>query len=190
MIFASVFTGLDRQPMRSNIEVVKSAGQGEIDLPWQKEWPETRSLRQSSHVKPGKNIIDHMQMKPEWHDAYPKMGLDGTYLGDHYPLCSQLPPDGFLSEGATYEFSPVALEGALELSSTSALGLALSGKAKVTLQQSLTCEGAECNGWIWAVKVAEAYYEYVPPKRLALLLVLLYGPRLGVSTSSFTRAVS
>ena len=28
MTFASVFTGLDRQPMRSNIEVVKSSGQG------------------------------------------------------------------------------------------------------------------------------------------------------------------
>lgn len=110
-----------------------------------------------------------MQMKPEWHDAYPKMGLDGTYLGDRYPLCSQLPRDAFLSEGAIYEFSPVALEGALELSTTSALASALSGgAAKVTLEQSLTCEGTECDGWIWAVKVGEAYYEFVPPKRLGL----------------------
>lgn len=50
MNFARVFTGFDEQAERANIE----------------------------HVEGKSNMIDPMQMKAEWHDAYPKPKLDGT----------------------------------------------------------------------------------------------------------------
>ena len=50
MNFARVFTGFDEQAERANIE----------------------------HVEGKSNMIDPMQMKAEWHDAYPKPKLDGA----------------------------------------------------------------------------------------------------------------
>ena len=52
MNFARVFTGFDEQAERANIE----------------------------HVEGKSNMIDPMQMKAEWHDAYPKPKLDGTLV--------------------------------------------------------------------------------------------------------------
>ena len=37
-----------------------------------------------------------------WHDVYPKPDLDGNFLGDGYPLCSDLPPAYFLSQGVEH----------------------------------------------------------------------------------------
>ena len=75
MNFARVFTGFTRQPMRSNIERMK-----------------------------GGNKVDPMRMVGRWHDRYPKPDLYGGYLGDGYPLCSDLPARAFLAKGARYEF--------------------------------------------------------------------------------------
>lgn len=38
--------------------------------------------------------------KADWHDVYPKPDLDGNFLGDGYPLCSDLPAGTFLAPGA------------------------------------------------------------------------------------------
>ena len=45
-----------------------------------------------------------MQLKPHWHDAFPKMDLWRSYVGDSYPLCVDLPPRPFLRRGARYRF--------------------------------------------------------------------------------------
>eukprot|EP00931_Biecheleriopsis_adriatica_P060389 TRINITY_DN3626_c0_g1_i1.p1 TRINITY_DN3626_c0_g1~~TRINITY_DN3626_c0_g1_i1.p1 ORF type:complete len:2436 (-),score=328.82 TRINITY_DN3626_c0_g1_i1:104-7411(-) len=73
---ARVFTGLDNQPARSNIEMVDSST----------------------------NYIDPMQMRAEWHDIHPKPDLDGGYFGDGYPRCSDLPAHAHLAKGAKYVF--------------------------------------------------------------------------------------
>ena len=116
-----------------------------------------------------------MQMKADWHDAYPKMDLDGNYLGDGYPLCEDLPQDAFLSSGARFEFlsSHYGSNDALILDSASPLYQALcspdgsgacSFQASVLLSQDLSCHGDECDATLPnAVKVGAAYYEFVPP---------------------------
>eukprot|EP00931_Biecheleriopsis_adriatica_P057277 TRINITY_DN3397_c0_g1_i3.p1 TRINITY_DN3397_c0_g1~~TRINITY_DN3397_c0_g1_i3.p1 ORF type:complete len:2330 (-),score=299.84 TRINITY_DN3397_c0_g1_i3:580-7488(-) len=83
MSLARVFTGFDTQPPRSNIEA---------------------SVFQNS------NFIDPMRMRPEWHDAHPKVDLDGGYIGDGLPQCSDLPAYSYLSKGARYVLRPVTQE--------------------------------------------------------------------------------
>ena len=123
----------------------------------------------------GRNIIDPMQMKPEWHDAYPKMDLDDNYLGDGYPLCEDLPRGVFLSSGARFEFygSQYGSSDALTLNESSALYQVLcspdgsgtcSFKASVVLSQDLSCHGDECDATVPnVVKAGAAYYEFIPP---------------------------
>lgn len=43
-----------------------------------------------------------MRIEVGWRDAFPKLGLDQTYVGDGLPLCSDLPAQHFLRKGATY----------------------------------------------------------------------------------------
>lgn len=54
----------------------------------------------------GLNYIDPMQFEPAWRDSLPKLGLEDhagrQYVGDKYPLCSDLPKMHFLKAGATY----------------------------------------------------------------------------------------
>jgi hypothetical protein len=71
---ARAWTGLDRQQTRANIE----------------------DLRYEA------NRIDPMTLVPAWHDPYPKMGLDGNYIGEGIPLCVDAPDQQFLKVGATY----------------------------------------------------------------------------------------
>ena len=118
-----------------------------------------------------------MQMKSEWHDAYPKMDLDDNYLGDGYPLCEDLPKGAFLLKGARFEFlsSQYSSNDVLTLHSSSALFQALcsasassggscSFQAVVVLSQDLSCHADECDATIPSVlKVGSAYYEFVPP---------------------------
>eukprot|EP00913_Durusdinium_trenchii_P018103 g17011.t1 len=75
MNFARVFTGFDEQADRDNVEYVQNH-----------------------------NFIDPMRVNARWHDVYPKPDLDGNFLGDGYPLCSDLPPGYFLLQGAKFEF--------------------------------------------------------------------------------------
>ena len=50
------------------------------------------------------NMVDPMQLKPTWRDAFPKMDLHDRYLGDGHPLCAELPPRSFLRVGARYRY--------------------------------------------------------------------------------------
>lgn len=71
--YARVWTGFTRAPVRGNIE-----GLGFV------------------------NHIDPMLLNAEWHDSFPKLGLDNHYVGDGLPLCSDLPQRHFLKSGAVY----------------------------------------------------------------------------------------
>merc|ERR1719352_17033 len=100
MNFARVFTGFDEQLLRPNIEKMKG----------------------------DQNKIDPMQMHAGWHDVYPKSDLDSNYLGDGYPLCSDLPPQSFLSKNVKYAFLGYSYDSdALPLSEDSQLSKALCG---------------------------------------------------------------
>lgn len=72
--FARAWTGFRRQSPRGNIEN------------W--DW--------------NPNRIDPMAINPRWRDVLPKMDLYGGYIGDSYPLCSDLPKRQFLNIGAKY----------------------------------------------------------------------------------------
>jgi hypothetical protein len=43
-----------------------------------------------------------MEVQRNYRDSLPKLGLDGRYVGDGLPLCSELPYRHFLRSGATY----------------------------------------------------------------------------------------
>jgi len=151
MSFAQVFTGFMQADLRYNMEM---------------------------KLVPN-NWIDPMQMVEPRHDVYPKSDLIGGYLGDGYPLCSDLPPRYFLSEGAQYDFLGYTYDDddfdVVVAPATSALyGVICSGEdssdgscayaATVTLQETLNCDGAECNmDDLAVVKVGAAYYEFIPP---------------------------
>ena len=75
MSFARVWTGFDFQAMRGNIE-------------------------HSGHVQ---NQVDPLQIIAAWRDTFPKTDLNGNFLGDSYPLCSDLLSERpFLRLGAKY----------------------------------------------------------------------------------------
>jgi hypothetical protein len=57
-------------------------------------------LRGNFEPHPNFNIIDPMKINPIEHDSFPKNGLDGTHIGDGYPLCKNLPKQAFLKKGA------------------------------------------------------------------------------------------
>jgi len=141
--FARVWTGFDRQPTRSN-----------LPLPSGRNTP---------------NVFDPMMIKPSWRDRFPKAKLDAGYLGDRYPLCTDLPPQYFLLKGARYKYiGSNSAEGAVfdawegvnfigrfePVQSTSSLYKALcetntttgicTFPAEVVLGQMLACDGKEC----------------------------------------------
>jgi hypothetical protein len=43
-----------------------------------------------------------MQIVADYRNAFPKSGLDGTFIGDRYILCEDLPSASFLKKGAKY----------------------------------------------------------------------------------------
>ena len=72
--FARAWTGFSRSGTRSNYEGFK--------------W--------------NPNKIDPMRILGERRDPFPKLDLDGGFIGDGYPLCTDIPPKSFLRKGATY----------------------------------------------------------------------------------------
>eukprot|EP00928_Gymnodinium_smaydae_P011944 TRINITY_DN1436_c0_g1_i1.p1 TRINITY_DN1436_c0_g1~~TRINITY_DN1436_c0_g1_i1.p1 ORF type:complete len:1935 (-),score=245.15 TRINITY_DN1436_c0_g1_i1:282-5306(-) len=151
MNFARVFTGLSKDFRRSNIEVSWSAF----------------------------NFIDPMVMNPDRHDAYPKPDLYGGYLGDNYPLCSDVPADAFLARGAKYVLLGTTYDGAsdvMTLRRDSSLYSVLCGsdplaescnfmRPVVELQDAIPCFEEECNVLgMRVVKVSNAFFEFSPPK--------------------------
>ena len=166
MSFAKVWTGSDRQMSRGNMESKTGIG--------------------------ANNLVDPVQLKPEWRDYFPKTSLDRDYLGDGYPLCLELPKRSFLSRGATYRFTnQVPIEGneysprpRFTPKKTSALykvlcarGTALESNctfpAEVVLKGDLACNGEECyTEHIRMVTIEERgeeyYYTYEPPTCVTL----------------------
>ena len=150
-----------------------------------------------SHVRRGnsenfeENPIDPMFIDAEYRDRFPKMGLDGKYIGDGYPLCSDLPEKHFLSKGARYRLLGASPKPELHidptewrrddtseymtLSASSELYDALcsprsngacSYPVKVVLPTKLACFSGsdECSiDTLRTVKVGELYYEYIRP---------------------------
>ena len=47
-------------------------------------------------------VIDPMRIDQATRDKFPKTNLLGGYIGDHVPLCEDLPPKHHLRKGATY----------------------------------------------------------------------------------------
>ena len=80
--FARVWTGLNLQNPRKNIEMAPSGAYREFH-----------------------NYIDPLQMKATDHDIFPKPDLDGEFLGDGYPQCNMLPSKHFFRKGATYRYT-------------------------------------------------------------------------------------
>mmetsp|Transcript_662 Transcript_662/g.1594 ORF Transcript_662/g.1594 Transcript_662/m.1594 type:complete len:2342 (-) Transcript_662:143-7168(-) len=60
------------------------------------------SKRRGNSVAQNGNRLDPMTVVPKWRDQFPKMGLNGKYIGDGYPLCADLPIHDFLKKGAKY----------------------------------------------------------------------------------------
>eukprot|EP00971_Amphidinium_carterae_P337823 6474864-Amphidinium_carterae.1 len=151
MEFARVFTGFDFNGPRTNTEAAEFFIEG--------------------------SMIDPMRMHGSRHDVYPKMDLNGDYLGDRYPVCGDLAKAAFLLDGAVYELEGIAGVGAVEvlnLTSDSLLFAELCGSSappctfanKVRLSSSVACTGEECQVVaenLQVVKVDSAYYRYVQP---------------------------
>jgi hypothetical protein len=139
------------------------------------------------NVEGRNNRVDPMRIEPSWRDRFPKTDTTGGYIGDHYPLCEDLPKRAFLKKGAVYRFlgsSPlpelisdpsefVSLDSIerVVLKPSSALKSKLCNfnngkcnyKNKVVLDSNLSCDGIECD--LEAIRVvqvgASAFYEYV-----------------------------
>uniref|UniRef100_A0A7S4JX61 DUF1501 domain-containing protein n=1 Tax=Odontella aurita TaxID=265563 RepID=A0A7S4JX61_9STRA len=76
MNYARVWTGFDYQKRRGNAEEFEQS----------------------------KNRLDPMRIEARWRDKFPKRTLNGGYIGDHYPLCVDMPLDMFLRNSAKYRF--------------------------------------------------------------------------------------
>ena len=131
------------------------------------------------------NHIDPMDIEAEARDAFPKLGLDGIYIGDLYPLCSDMPEYHFLTKGAKYRLlggtslpelqkEPASWDVTavrMVLSPTSELYQKLCNPqadgtcnyaSVVTLDAPLTCTESECE--VETVKVVQVdgiNYEYI-----------------------------
>lgn len=143
--FARGWTGFNHAPRRSNVE---------------------------AYYWDTGNRIDPMIIHGPWRDHSPKLDLHRGYIGDRYPLCTDLPEYHFLRKGAAYRLlgsSKYALwhsqsdwwftSGknitALDLTSSSQLydklcnasveGEPCSYASIVNLDSNLSCDSAECD---------------------------------------------
>ena len=162
MSFARIWTGFDYQQGRGNVEENTWSG----------------------------NRHDPMKIQAGWRDKFPKTDMTGGYIGDGYPLCTDLPAKMYLKKGAQYRLlgsshMPELMEDdpkfitdlsvkKFTLASNSTLKSKLCNadsngncqwKNTVTLEQNLDCTGQECAAdTVRVVQVSSAiHYEYVRP---------------------------
>jgi cullin-associated NEDD8-dissociated protein 1 len=134
------------------------------------------------------NSIDPMRINVSWRDQFPKLGIDGIYVGDQYMLCADIPKQSYLRKGAQYQLlgrSPVSSlqnphrqnDGTifwLTIDPSSYLYSLLckddnttgscSYPSTLELQYSLQCTGSECDTeMVQIIKVNDIYYEYLKP---------------------------
>ncbi|CAB9513781.1 Protein of unknown function (DUF1800) [Seminavis robusta] len=155
--YARAWTGFHAQKLRGNIE------------------PQTN------------NRIDPMRINNLLRDRLPKMGVSRKYIGDGYPLCSDLPTRHFLVRGATYRLlgssskaelhndppmlHPSAVQFILEPEShlyeklcNAGAGSMCNYLSVVVLNETVACLGRECSvDAIRSVSVGGVFYEYVRP---------------------------
>jgi hypothetical protein len=135
-----------------------------------------------------KSRQDPLRIEVDRHDFFPKISIDGGWIGDRYPLCVDLPKYHFLKMGAKFVFrgdsslprkhyNPVHWDSdesirRFVLSPDSGLHQALCNKGSdgscnfastVTLDSNLACHGQECRvDDVVIVQVqAGAFYEYI-----------------------------
>lgn len=162
MAFSRIFTGFRRQNQRANTENKKPTG--------------------------SQNKIDPLRLDPQIRDLFPKMNLYGGYIGDGYPLCSDLPSKMFLRKGALYSYigsrplpeiieedpsiftrpdtTRVVLRPASKLYQELCRfsGGKCRYKSQVVLPRNLPCDGKECGiESARVVQVGRAFYEFVRP---------------------------
>lgn len=131
------------------------------------------------------NRLDPMYIVQDWRDRFPKTDLTEGYIGDGYPLCTDLPERMFLRKGAKYRLLgpnplPELIKDNPDLANPNydikrfvlapgPLRVALSQvggewKGVVVLDSNLLCTGDECDvDTVRVVKVDDIYYEYVAP---------------------------
>ena len=162
--YARAWTGFDEQNFRGNFE-------------------------RTGETQP--NRIDPMQIVIDWRDILPKIDLKDGYIGDGYPLCSDMPDRSFLRKGASYRLlgssmnlqlstnppawtnfdatkKMLSLDPSSELynvlcSPTTPGGSDCSFRSEVEITDNLACFGQEC--LVDTVNLLEVttgiYFEYV-----------------------------
>jgi uncharacterized protein (DUF1501 family) len=143
------------------------------------------------------NWMDPMTLDGQARDWFPKRDLLDGWIGDRYPLCSDLPAKHFLKTGATYKllgkssqpryhFDNPSWDGdetinRMTLSPSSNLygllcadnGVSCTYPSVITIANDITCYGFECDlDTVRVVQVApNVFYEYVrkPCVHLAFL---------------------
>ena len=152
---------------------------------------ETQSIRGNVEIFTSKNLVDPMQIIPEWRDIFPKIDLANGYIGDGYPLCVDMPHKSFLRKNAKYRL--LGSSTLLELQSNPPASIDAQSKSftllksshlynelckpktqggtdcnwqnEVVLKQNLDCVGQECDvDTLRLVQVTDnVYFEYVHP---------------------------
>ena len=135
-----------------------------------------------------RNRLDPMRIDAPRRDPWPVADLDGGFVGDRLPLCSDLPDQSFLKAGANYRLNggnprPTLMTDRSEFAdeerypqllrlepnpSSSGLYEALAPDANgkfamtVVLENDIDCYGTECElDTVRTVKIGSVYYEFV-----------------------------
>ncbi|CAB9517124.1 Protein of unknown function (DUF1800) [Seminavis robusta] len=153
MSIARVWTGFQERAYRGNIEVFDTGHRY-------------------------RNRMDPMLIELRWHDIKPKSDLLGGYIGDRYPLCTDLPERDFLRKGSTFDFVSSSDDADLvldsgglfnELCNPAQNGGPCRFAPRVVLDNNLSCHGPECNlASVTVVRVGDAVYKHVPRRCVSL----------------------
>ena len=152
--FAKVWTGFNRNVKRANVETFNE-----------------------------QNKFDPMRLDASKRDRFPKTNLAKGYIGDYYPLCTDLPAKAYLSVGSKFillgsssnpevkQRTATQITQTLTVSNGSSLYNKLckpsqSGQCSypsvVILDSNLACVGLECSvDATQVVRVGSVFYEYV-----------------------------
>jgi Protein of unknown function (DUF1800) len=161
------------------------------------------------------NVIDPLMIDLELRDVYPKMGLNRRYIGDGYPLCSDMPKGHFLKKGATYRLitkrvpeihidpsdwatDPLAKRLRVVGSGGISLFSKLCGsqtvadctrQTKIVFDEDVPCNGIECSlDTVRVVEISDGiYYEYV--QRPCVYEAFFQNPKMIVPMASWWAVV-
>jgi uncharacterized protein (DUF1800 family)/uncharacterized protein (DUF1501 family) len=177
---------LDGTPVLDSTGTIPTYGSNDV-LSFAKIWTGFRFNAKRANVESveTENRYDPMRIEAERRDRFPKTDLSNGYVGDYYPMCTDLPKLSFLRIGAKYRLlgsshvpdlkkqtwkivkgtQLLALDSLSnlygKLCSPSQLGTC-SYPSVVVLDVNLPCNGFECRlDTIHVVQVGSAFYEYV-----------------------------